>query len=81
MKTSNYRIFVEKRPRFRVEAESLRRELNDNLNLHIAELRLLNIYDLFGFTEELLEKSRYRVFGEVVTDTVSDSCDLEGCTQ
>ena len=78
MKTSNYRIFVEKRPRFRVEAESLRRELNDNLNLHIAELRLLNIYDLFGFTEELLEKSRYRVFGEVVTDTVSDSCDLEG---
>ena len=78
MKTSNYRIFVEKRPRFRVEAESLRRELNANLNLHIAELRLLNVYDLFGFTEELLEKSRYRVFGEVVTDTVTDACDLEG---
>ena len=78
MKTSNYRIFVEKRPRFRVEAESLRRELNTNLNLHIAELRLLNVYDLFGFTEELLEKSRYRVFGEVVTDTVTDACDLEG---
>ena len=28
----NYRIFVEKRPGFRVEAESLRRDLNDNLN-------------------------------------------------
>ena len=28
----NYRIFVEKHPRFRVEAESLRRELNANLN-------------------------------------------------
>ena len=26
--TTNYRIFVEKLPRFRVEAESLRRELN-----------------------------------------------------
>ena len=29
----NYRIFVEKYPRFRVEAESLRRELNADLGL------------------------------------------------
>ena len=72
----NYRIFVEKRPRFRVEAESLRRELNANLDLDIRELRLLNVYDLFGFSEELLEKSRYTVFGEVVTDTVSETCCL-----
>ncbi len=75
----NYRIFVEKQPRFRVEAESLRRELNANLNLHLGSLRLLCVYDLFGFTPELLEKSRYAVFGEVVTDTVSDTCDLAGC--
>ena len=74
----NYRIFVEKRPQYRVEAESLRRELNGNLNLHLSELRLLNVYDLFGFSEELLEKSRYAVFGETVTDTVTDSCDLAG---
>ncbi|MDE7123216.1 MAG: phosphoribosylformylglycinamidine synthase [Alistipes sp.] len=74
----NYRIFVEKLPRFQVEAESLRRELNANLNLSIARLRLLCVYDLFGFSEELLEKSRYGVFGEVVTDSVTDSCDLEG---
>ena len=76
MNTTDYRIFVEKLPRFRVEAESLRRELNTNLNLSLRELRLLNVYDLFGFTEELLEKSRYTVFGEVVTDEVSDTCDL-----
>ena len=75
----NYRIFVEKQPRFRVEAESLRRELNANLNLHLGSLRLLCVYDLFGFTPELLEKSRYAVFGELVTDTVSDTCDLAGC--
>ncbi len=74
----NYRIFVEKLPQYRVEAESLRRELNGNLNLHLSELRLLNVYDLFGFSAELLEKSRYAVFGEVVTDTVSDACDLAG---
>ena len=78
MNTTNYRIFVEKLPRFRVEAESLRRELNTNLNLSLGDLRLLNVYDLFDFTEELLEKSRYTVFGEVVTDSVTDACDLEG---
>ena len=74
----NYRIFVEKKDRFRVEAESLRRELNQHLNLHIEQLRLICVYDLFGFTEELVEKCRYGVFGELVTDTVSDSCPLEG---
>ena len=74
----NYRIFVEKYPRFQVEAETLRKELNNNLGLHIGALRLLNVYDLFGFSEELLERSRYAVFGEIVTDCVSDECDLEG---
>ena len=74
----NYRIFVEKYPRFQVEAETLRKELNNNLGLQLASLRLLNVYDLFGFSEELLEKSRYAVFGEIVTDCVSDECELEG---
>ena len=74
----NYRIFVEKYPRFQVEAETLRKELNNNLGLKLATLRLLNVYDLFGFSEELLEKSRYAVFGEIVTDCVSDECQLDG---
>ncbi|MEG1841358.1 MAG: phosphoribosylformylglycinamidine synthase [Alistipes sp.] len=75
---NNYRIFVEKYPEFRVEAQSLCRDLNANLNLHLRSLRLLNVYDLFGFTEELLAKSRYGVFGEVVTDSVTDACDWSG---
>ncbi len=74
----NYRIFVEKYPEFNVEARSLLSELNENLRLSLKSLRLLNVYDIFGFTPELLERSRYSVFGEVVTDVVSDSCDLEG---
>ena len=74
----NYRIFVEKYPEFQVEAKSLLAELNENLQLKLRTLRLLNVYDLFGFTPELLEKSRYSVFGEVVTDLVTDSLDLEG---
>ena len=70
------RIYVEKKPRFQVEARSLREELNENLSLSLGSLRLLNVYDLFGFTPELLERSRFRVFGEVVTDTVTDEIDL-----
>jgi len=75
---NNYRIFVEKYPEFQVEAASLKAELNENLQLDLQSLRLLNVYDLFGFTPELLEKSRFSVFGEIVTDKVSDECDLTG---
>ena len=74
----NYRIFVEKRPAFQVEARSLKNELNENLQLHLQSLRYINVYDLFGFTPALLEQCRYSVFGETVTDTVSDECDLTG---
>ena len=72
---SSYRVYVEKKPEFRVEAESLRNELNENLQLHLRNLRLINIYDLFGFSPELLEKSEYGVFGETVTDDVKVSDD------
>ena len=73
-----HRIFVEKYSEFQVEAQSLRGEFNENLSLGLRTLRLLNVYDLFGFSDELLEKCRYTVFGEVVTDLVSDECPLEG---
>ena len=56
----------------------MRCELNENLALSIRELRLLNVYDLAGFSPELLEKCRYSVFGETVTDTVLDSFPLKG---
>ena len=72
------RIFVEKRPGFRVEADSLKGEFNENLGLGLRTLRLLNVYDLEGFSDDLLEKTRYSVFGETVTDTVTDACPLEG---
>ena len=74
----NYRIYVEKLPRFQVEAESMKRELNDNLGLGLTGFRWINVYDLFGFEEELVEKCRYTVFGERVTDHVSDALELEG---
>ena len=74
----NKRLFVEKKEGFRVEAESLRRELNENLQMHIRQMRFLCVYDLFGFSETLLEQSKYSVFGEIVTDTVTESVCLDG---
>lgn len=71
-----FRIFVEKKEPFRVEAESLREELNSSLNLHIKELRVINVYDLFGFTPELKEETSLKVFGEPATDIVTDTIDL-----
>ncbi|MBR1564075.1 MAG: phosphoribosylformylglycinamidine synthase [Paludibacteraceae bacterium] len=76
--TTAYRVFVEKKEGFRVEAEMLREELSENLQVEISSLRLINIYDLFGFTEELLKESLYKVFGEQPTDNVSQECSLEG---
>ncbi len=73
------RLFVEKKPAFQVEAESLRKDFNENLGLSLRKLRLINLYDLSGFSDELLEKCRYTVFGERVSDTVSDSFEPEGC--
>lgn len=75
---NKHRIFVEKRPEFRVEAESLRKELNSSLGLEIKDLRLICVYDLFGFDDRLLEITRYGVFGEVATDNVSETIDLDG---
>ena len=72
------RIFVEKKPAFRVEAESLRKEFNENLSVGLRSLRLINLYDLSGFSDALLEACRYTVFGEKVSDTVTDSLDLKG---
>ena len=72
------RIFVEKKNGFRSEADSLKAEFNENLSLELRSLRLLNVYDLAGFSADLLEKCRYSVFGEIATDQVSDSFDLDG---
>lgn len=72
------RIFVEKVKEFATEAENLKQELNSNLELDIRELRLLNIYDLFGFTDELLEDSAFKVFAEPATDRLLYNIDVEG---
>ena len=71
--TKLHRVFVEKRPGFRAEAEGLLSELNENLSLSLGSLRILNVYDLEGFGEDLLKDALWRVFGERASDQVTVS--------
>ncbi|MCH5220052.1 MAG: phosphoribosylformylglycinamidine synthase [Muribaculaceae bacterium] len=77
-KNTAYRVFVEKKPGFQVEARMLLDELNQNLQLDIKDLHLVNVYDLFGFSEPLLKQSLFKVFAEEPTDTLSTSYNLDG---
>ena len=72
------RLFVEKREAFRVEAASLLKDFNENLGMSLGSLRLVNVYDLFGFSPALVEKCRYSVFGEKATDLVTDELPAGG---
>lgn len=64
------RVFVEKRKEFNIEEKSLLNDLNTNLKLNLDYVKYLNIYDVFGIDESLLEKAKYLVFGEIQTDDV-----------
>ncbi len=75
-KNVNYRIFVEKKEGFQIEARALLEDFNQNLDLDLKTLNLLNVYDLFGFNEDLLEKTKYGVFADVRTDNVYESFNL-----
>lgn len=77
---NKYRVYVEKKSEFNVEAEMLKNELNENLSLNISNLRLINTYDVFDIEKQLLEKAMRSVFGEVVTDKVSLELSLDGLT-
>ena len=67
----NTRIFVRKKPGFRVESRSLEDELRQSLNLP-EEFRLLkyNIYDIFGADEEEVSLLKQHVLAEAVTDEI-----------
>lgn len=69
------RIFVEKKADFQVKSASLLKELTHNLQLKsLRQLRLIQVYDVFGLAPELFEQAEKHVFAEQVTDeTLADS--------
>ena len=75
-----YRIYVEKKPGFDVEAEGLKKELVSLLGVAgLTGLRLLNRYDVEGIDEALFEQCASTVFSEPPVDnTYAELPQFEG---
>lgn len=76
-----YRVFVEKKVEFNIEAQQLLTELRDILGIERLEnLRIINRYDVEGISEELFEQCIPTVFSEPQVDiTYRDiTAEIEG---
>ena len=72
------RIFVEKKADFRVKSDSLVKELQHNLQLKtLNDLRIVQVYDVFGLAEDLFARAEKHIFSEQVTDTVLDEATVQ----
>ncbi|AWZ49029.1 phosphoribosylformylglycinamidine synthase [Clostridiaceae bacterium 14S0207] len=77
MNLQNYRVFVEKKPNFNVEAQKLLRDFKDNLGIEkITNVRLLNRYDVFEVNEEEFNKIKKYVLSEPNVDMIFEK-DIE----
>ena len=66
-----YRVYVERKQGFDVEAKALLNELHTLLELHsITNIRLLNRYDVEGIDKALFDRCVPTVFSEPQTDNV-----------
>ena len=67
-----FRVYVEKKPGFDVEAQQLTQELRTILGIKpLEQIRLINRYDVEGIGEELFEQVVPTVFSEPQSDDVS----------
>ncbi len=67
-----YRIYVEKKPAYAVEAKGILHEIRHLLRIKsVTGLRLLNRYDVEGISKELFESCINTVFSEPQLDTVA----------
>ena len=66
-----YRVYTERKPGLRAQADALLNELNNSLGLHgIRSVRMLNRYDVENIDTALFNKSVGTVFSEPQTDDV-----------
>lgn len=75
----NKRIFVEKKADFGIKSVSLVKELTHNLQLtSLKELRIVQVYDVFHLTENLLARAEKHIFSEQVTDRLLTEDEITG---
>ncbi|MFA6792139.1 MAG: hypothetical protein WCR28_06865, partial [Candidatus Izemoplasmatales bacterium] len=65
---SPIRLFVEKKLEFALEAESLRNQIVDDLDICLRNFRRVLIYDLFDCDVDDIDILKWQVFGEKATD-------------
>ncbi len=68
-----FRVYVEKKPGFDVEAEKLKSDIISFLQIKSLEnLRLINRYDVENIDKELFENCKTTVFSEPQVDNIAD---------
>ncbi|MCP1222777.1 phosphoribosylformylglycinamidine synthase [Sebaldella sp. S0638] len=73
----NFRIFVEKKKEFNVEARELFEDLQENLSVkNLKNIRIVNIYDIFNIEKRELKNAKKIVFSEITVDNVYDEMEL-----
>ena len=65
---SVFRIYVEKKPEFAVEAQSVLNDVQTALRLSISGIRILNRYDADNLSQEDFEAAVNTVFSEPAVD-------------
>ncbi len=74
-----YRIYVEKRPGLRNEAEALKSDIRSFLGIKsLTDLRVYNRYDAENMTEALFHTAVNTVFSEPQTDIAAEEIDVGG---
>ena len=67
-----FRVYVEKKPGFDVEAQQLGTELKTILGIDgLRKVRIVNRYDVEGISQELFEQATPTVFSEPQVDDAS----------
>ena len=68
-----FRVYVEKKPGFDVEARQLENELKTILGIKgLTGLRIVNRYDVEGISRELFDQATTTVFSEPQVDNASE---------
>lgn len=63
------RLFVEKKPEFAIEADALKRDLQENLMLvSLKSVRIIHRYDMQGISDDVFVQAKNTIFSEPQVD-------------
>jgi phosphoribosylformylglycinamidine synthase len=72
----NKRIFVEKKLDFQTSVEAMTRNIKQDLNIHLNNVRMFTVYELFDVAEDAYNNLKWKVFAEKPTDDLYEEINL-----